>query len=190
MLPALLAILLLLSAVNVALAQKKPTKPSLVDSITRNATLKDPGQAMVAGQPVRCGGSRTLISPHFYDYGGAMKGLIILNPRKLARLPRVSQLFVFAHECGHQHVGQSESRADCFAVQQGKTAGWLKERDIGTICASLFSNSRGDEFHAPGPKRCSMLKACYRDAKPSRVQVIIGGSGSRPSPSFAKRHAE
>ena len=44
------------------------------------------GQLRVAGRRMRCGRTPTLVSRKFWDYGGATKGLIIINPQKMATI--------------------------------------------------------------------------------------------------------
>ncbi len=164
-----LAVLVALSAIQDARAQSRVTGGSArLDDIVNNATIKPPGTYRMAGRTLRCGNTDTIVSPRFWDYGGAMPGLIILNPNKLARLPRQVRLFVYYHECGHQYVDDDETAADCYAVRQGRRDGWLTPAGVKQICTRLFRNSSGDRFHAPGPARCSMLERCYADAAPRR----------------------
>ena len=129
--------------------------------------LADGGRLLPAGvykignRRMRCGGARTLITTKFWDYGGALPGLIILNPLKMNTLPRRMRMFVYEHECAHQTVGADEARADCVAIKKGKRQGWLKRRDVQHICQRLFIHSKGDRYHAPGPQRCKALLQCY-----------------------------
>ncbi len=126
------------------------------------------GKLKVAGRSMRCGRTPTLISRRFWDYGGATNGLIILNPRKLATIPKAVRFYVYAHECGHQIYGATEIKADCYAVRRGRRAGWLTRRGLGQIC-HFFRNHQGDYVHPPGPERCRLMTRCFNGAKPRRA---------------------
>ena len=132
------------------------------------------GKLRVAGRAMRCGRTPTLISRKFWDYGGATKGLIILNPRKLATIPKAVRLYVYAHECGHQVYGASEIKADCYAVRRGRRAGWLTRKGLAQIC-HFFKDQPGDYVHPPGPQRCKMMTQCFNDVRPRRADS--GGRG-------------
>ena len=127
-----------------------------------------PGKLKLAGRSMRCGHTPTLISNTFWDYGGAKKGIIILNPSKLDELPKSVRLFVYAHECGHQVYGRKEVRADCYAVKRGKREGWLTRTGMSEVCTFL-APYRGDWIHPPGPQRCEIMTKCFDKAKPRRA---------------------
>lgn len=131
-------------------------------------TVLAPGKLRLAGRIMRCGRTPTRISRSFWDYGGAKKGLIILNPAKLEGLSAAVQLYVYAHECGHQVYGAREARADCYAVERGKREGWLDGAGLSQICAFL-EGYPGDWVHPPGPKRCQIMTKCFNKAKPRRA---------------------
>lgn len=141
------------------------------------ADLADGGRLLPAGayrignRRMRCGNAQTLLSNKFWDYGGALPDLIILNPRKMNTLPRRIRMFVYEHECAHQTVGEDETRADCAAIIKGKREGWLSRRDVQHICHKLFIHSAGDRYHAPGPQRCQQLMQCY-DGRSTTVTAI------------------
>ncbi len=126
------------------------------------------GKLTLAGRTMRCGGTPTLISHSFWNYGGATKGRIILNPKMLAGLPDAVRLYVYAHECGHQIFGARETKADCYAVKRGKREGWLDASGMDQICAFLEPHP-SDWEHPPGPKRCEIMRACFDKAKPRRA---------------------
>lgn len=126
------------------------------------------GKLRLAGRSMSCGRTPTLMSPTFWDYGGARKGQIILNPIKLAELPDAVRLWVYAHECGHQIYGAGEIRADCYAVRRGRREGWLDAGGMTRICHFLKDHP-GDWVHPPGPKRCREMTQCFRDADPHRA---------------------
>lgn len=127
------------------------------------------GKLKVAGRRMRCGRTPTLMSRKFWDYGGATRGLIILNPQKMATIPKAVQLYVYAHECGHQVHGANEIKADCYAVQRGRRAGWLTRRGLAEIC-EFYKGRPGDYVHPPGPERCKMMIQCYNNTKPRRAR--------------------
>ena len=151
----LLTALFWLDAPRLARAQN-----ALLSQLTEGGRLLDPGEYRIGNRRMTCGNAKTLISPNFWDYGGALPDLIILNPYKMGSLPRRLRMFVYEHECAHQ-ITSSEARADCIAIRKGKQEGWLKRRDVQHICQKLFIHSKGDRYHAPGPKRCKQLLQCY-----------------------------
>ncbi len=126
------------------------------------------GKLKLAGRSMRCGRTPTLISHSFWDYGGAKKGMIILNPSKLDGLSEAVRLYVYAHECGHQVNGANETRADCYAVERGKRDGWLTRSGMTEVCSFLAPHP-GDWVHPPGPKRCEIMTRCFDKAKPRRA---------------------
>lgn len=149
-------------AAATAFAASQAPQASPKEKVVAAGTLK------LAGRRMSCGRTPTLISHTFWDYGGAKKGMIILNPTKLDRLSNSVRLYVYAHECGHQVFGPRETRADCYAVERGKREGWLNETGMDEVC-SFISAFPGDWVHPPGPKRCEIMRACYAKAKPARA---------------------
>jgi len=142
---------------------------SLVAQSTNEKTIPA-GRLKLAGQTLRCGHTPTLMSTSFWDYGGsytssAGRGMIILNPNKLETLPPIVQLYVYEHECGHQLRGRSETKADCYAVERGRRAGWLTSDGVEAICA-FFAAHPTDSVHPPGPERCAAMAQCFEKAKP------------------------
>lgn len=128
-----------------------------------------PGRLKLAGRTMRCRRTPTLISHTFWDYGGAKKGMIILNPTKLEGLSPAVQLYVYAHECGHQIYGPRETRADCYAVERGKRDGWLDRQGMDDVC-TFIEQHPPDWVHPPGPKRCEIMRACFDKAKPASAR--------------------
>lgn len=128
------------------------------------------GRLKLAGRIMRCGRTPTLISDSFWDYGGASRGYIILNSKKLVTLPRAVRLYVYAHECGHQIYGVSEPKADCYAVRRGRKAGWLDRKGLDQICEFL-KDTPGDYVHPPGPERCKAMTACFAKSRPARSRA-------------------
>lgn len=126
------------------------------------------GRLKLAGRYMSCGRTPTLMSNSFWDYGGAKKGMIILNPSKLDGLSEAVRLYVYAHECGHQKYGPKETKADCYAVKRGKRDGWLSGDGMTEICTFLKPHP-GDWVHPPGPQRCEIMIKCFDKAKPRRA---------------------
>jgi hypothetical protein len=128
-----------------------------------------PGTFTIAGQAVRCGQARTLVSSELNDYGASVPGVIVLNPQRLRRLAPEGRLFVYAHECGHQIHGRSEAAADCHAARQGRREGWLTSRGIAGIC-NVFPKSMSSGTHAARGARCAVIRACFAGtASPSQM---------------------
>jgi hypothetical protein len=138
---------------------------ALVFSSTSYAqTTIPPGQFAIGGTPVACGPAPTfLVGPQLGDIAKANQQGIWLNYPLFQQMPLAVQLFTYAHECGH--VNQilrgsfiNEDGADLFAMQLGKSQGFLNIFSIQTVCVFLWS-SGGDWTHRPGPVRCqNMLK--------------------------------
>ncbi len=142
--------------------------PAGLDAAPKEKVLA-PGTLKLGGRTMSCGRTPTLISHTFWDYGGARKGIIILNPTKLEGLSEAARLYVYAHECGHQLFGPKETRADCYAVERGKRDGWLNRSGMTEVCAFLAQHP-GDWVHPPGIKRCEIMTKCFDKAKPRRAQ--------------------
>jgi len=132
----------------------------------KNSHVVAPGKYRIGRRQVKCGSARTVIAPRFPDYGGALPGMIILNPGKLRRISLTVRRFVYAHECGHQIVGRDETAADRYAIQRGRRMGWLNRRGVKQICRELFRGEKGDRQHPPGAVRCRAIANAYNDARP------------------------
>jgi len=113
---------------------------------------------IIAGIRVGCSGAVTVVA-YVNDIAYAKPGVIYLNP-KFFDLPGYVQLYIYAHECGHQMVGSNESAADCWAVKTGRNQGWLPPEGMDQVCRFTFPSS-GDWTHMPGPQRCAQMVACY-----------------------------
>jgi len=113
---------------------------------------------IVGGVQVSCMGAVTIVAP-INDIAQAGPGQIFLNPT-LFSLPPVVQVFVYAHECGHQVVGSNEMAADCWAIKVGRNQGWLSRPAVGVI-QQYFGNSPGDWTHEPGPARIARMVGCF-----------------------------
>ncbi len=110
----------------------------------------------IAGRAVRCGNVRILTDRHLPSEGAAAPGVLILNPRMLSEQPASVRLFVFHHECGHHNVGDSELKADCWAVDRGVRDGWLDAKGLDAVCRS-FEDAPESDTHPSGRRRCRNL---------------------------------
>ncbi|MEL7542230.1 MAG: hypothetical protein AAGJ70_00485 [Pseudomonadota bacterium] len=145
-------------------ADDGPTAEDYLTEFNPNATIVPNGELIVAGRNLRCGSRPTVLDPELDDYGAAYPGFLILNPRRMSRLPSAVQLWIHAHECAHQFRGPDEVTADCFAVQRGRRRGWLSPAGVEEICA-FISSAKGSSTHYAGPRRCELMRKCFVDRK-------------------------
>jgi hypothetical protein len=113
--------------------------------------------------------------------GAAAPGVLILNPTMMNAQPAIVRLFVFNHECGHHNVGESELKADCWAVQHGVREGWLDANGLSAVCRS-FEDAPETPTHPSGRRRCRNLDQCFttalaslRTAKPVTTAAATPG---------------
>lgn len=161
----------LLLAVFILSLIQSPPKTFAQDSYTPQQYIKDrrlksakiipAGSLKIDGTRMICGRRPTVLDSTFNDYGGAFNGFIILNPRLLKRLPRQVKLWIYSHECAHQFRGGDEAVADCFAIERGVRRKWLTSSGMKKICKFIWS-APATEMHAAGPKRCEMMKRCFK----------------------------
>ena len=123
-------------------------------------SLQKDGAVAVAGRSLRCPNTRAVFDPRLPNLGLAARGVVVLNPRLLNRQSDTVRLFVFHHECGHHHVGGSETGADCWAVKQGVRQGWLDRQRLAQVCRS-FGNAPETSTHPSGASRCASLDQCF-----------------------------
>lgn len=143
--------------------------PAAASDTRITGTAYGPGEYAIAGHRPRCGESRTVVSAELDDFGAAVPGTIVLNPKRLARLPTKARLFVYAHECGHQVHGRSEASADCHAAKRGRDRGWLSKGDIAGLCG-VFPKAMSSASHAARGARCAVIRACHAgEAGPSEM---------------------
>ena len=116
--------------------------------------LQKNGTLAVGGHTLRCGSMRNVLDPRLPGLGLAAPGVVVFNPRLINQQSSTVRLFVFYHECGHHHVGGSETGADCWAVKQGVRQGWLSRDSLGQICRS-FGNGPATSTHPSGASRCA-----------------------------------
>jgi hypothetical protein len=126
-------------------------------------SLQRDGSLEIGGRKLRCGPVRIMLPRRLNNLGVAGPGMIALNPRLLASYPEIVRLFVFAHECGHHHVGGSELGADCWAVRRGVREGWLDRNGLDQVCRSI-SDEPASSTHPSGRRRCGNLDRCFASA--------------------------
>ncbi|ODS00567.1 hypothetical protein AUC68_15085 [Methyloceanibacter methanicus] len=120
------------------------------------------GALKIDGQQVNCGTRPTVLNPKFDSWGGAFPGFVILNTTRIQGLSTQVKLYIYSHECGHQFIGASETKADLFAIRRGVRWGWLDAQGMEEIC-TFISKLKGDAVHPPGPQRCKTMRAYYRE---------------------------
>ncbi len=122
------------------------------------------GEAIeLSGRKVRCDNVEIVMDRRLPSEGAAAPGVLILNPRMLNEQPATVRLFVFHHECGHHHVGESELKADCWAVERGVRDGWLDQRGLKEVCNS-FEDAPETSSHPSGRRRCRNIDQCFATA--------------------------
>jgi hypothetical protein len=135
------------------------------------------GALKIDGVPVNCGTRPTVLNPEFDSWGGAFPGFLIMNTAKIQGLSTQVKLYIYSHECGHQFIGASETKADLFAIRRGVRWGWLDAQGMEEIC-TFISKLKGDAVHPPGPKRCTRMRKYYRELVNGNQQA---SSGLRPN---------
>jgi hypothetical protein len=130
------------------------------------------GAMKIDGVSVNCGTRPTVLNPNFDSWGGAFPGFLILNTKKIQGLSTQVKLYIYSHECGHQFIGASETKADLFAIRRGVKWGWLDAAGMEQIC-TFISQLKGDAVHPPGTERCETMRDYYRQ--------LVAGSAERPT---------
>jgi hypothetical protein len=139
-----------------------PTPEEYMARVGDRAKLIPPGKLELDGHKAECGRRPTVMDEKLDDYGAAYPGFLILNPKLISKQPKVVQLWIYAHECGHQFRGPDEEAADCFAVQRGRRYGWLTPDGLEEVC-KFIAPAKGDAMHFSGSHRCEAMRACYAD---------------------------
>ena len=124
--------------------------------VTGIFTTAHAASTSIGGDTMSCPAAKEIASDdHAPTFGVADPAgrIIILNRRLLQPQRRFFRRFVFLHECGHMHVGLSETGADCWAIKRAKQQGWLKPHHLRLICK-----------RSGGGDRCQSLQSCYRTA--------------------------
>jgi hypothetical protein len=152
-----------------------PTIEQYLEQVGPVGSAVPHGQLKIDGISVNCGTRPTVLNPAFDSWGGAFPGFLILNTKKIAGLSTQVKLYVYSHECGHQFIGASETKADLFAIRRGVKWGWLDAAGMEEICV-FISQLKGDAVHPPGPKRCETMRAYYRELINGSQRTDSGGS--------------
>ena len=126
-----------------------------------SAQRPEGGAIELAGRTVRCANVEVVMDRRLPSEGAAAPGVLILNPGMLNEQPATVRLFVFHHECGHHHVGDSELKADCWAVERGVRDGWLNQRGLKEVCDS-FEDAPETSSHPSGRRRCRNHRSMLR----------------------------
>lgn len=131
-------------------------------------TLVPADRLEIDGHRMACGQFPTVLDPNLNDFGAALPGLVVLNPRRFGGLATPVKLWIFSHECAHQNVGPDEAKADCAAVQRGRREGWLTTAGLNQVC-EFMKPARADQSHFTGTQRCALMQECFQEAnKPHR----------------------
>jgi hypothetical protein len=128
-----------------------------------DAAIVAPGRLMLGGRTVSCAGRPTVLNRYLDDYGEAFPQFIALNPFRMRSAPAAVQLWIYGHECGHEHLGADEAKADCFGIAMGVREGWLSAEGLDQVCA-FIQVARPDRAHPAGLDRCSLMRQCYAAA--------------------------
>ena len=148
------------SQVDVKRVGKLVSPDSDLARLSSPVALRRNGELLIAGRALRCGRVRNVLDPGLHNLGLAAPGVVVFNPYLLNQQSDAVRLFVFHHECGHHYVGGSEIGADCWAVKQGVSKGWLDHQAIEQVCRS-FGNDPASATHPSGAKRCASLRQCF-----------------------------
>jgi hypothetical protein len=153
------------------------------------AAIQRDGSLKIGGRELRCGQVRNVLDQRLPSEGAAGPGVLVINPRLIARMPEIVRLFVFHHECGHHNIGASELKADCWAVEAGVREGWLDRNGLKLVCRS-FGNAPETPSHPSGRRRCHNVDACYTRAvaKFAKSSPPAGATAaaSQPAPAAPK----
>jgi hypothetical protein len=114
----------------------------------------------IGGRKVACNNAEIMIDRSLPSEGGAGDDFVILNPEMLNSQPKTVRIFVFTHECGHLTVGDSELKADCYAVDRGVRERWLDRKGLDEVCRS-FDGAPETDTHPSAARRCKNLDQCY-----------------------------
>jgi hypothetical protein len=140
----------------------------------------------LGGRKVQCHNAQIMIDRTLPSEGGAGDDFVILNPDMLNNQPETVRIFVFKHECGHLTVGDSELKADCFAVQQGVHEHWLDRKGLDQVCQS-FDGAPETSTHPSAERRCRNLDQCYAAALAVEAKANPPTGTSAPAPVAAKK---
>lgn len=127
--------------------------------------------------PVTCGTDIFILDPHLPVAGvNRGNGDIVLNPDILDTMPTVLKLFVASRLCAETIVGRDTSIDDCWAVRNGRAAGWFTPKSFALLLRLLRQKPDEGWPPPPGAKRLAAMKTCY--ASPAVPSGRSAGKGS------------
>jgi hypothetical protein len=151
-----------------------PSSPANAQSPKRDVAVE------ISGRAVSCGNVRVILDRRIPSEGAAAPGVLILNPRLLNEQPEIVRLFVFYHECGHHNVGDSELKADCWAIERGVRDGWLDKKGIKEVCQS-FDGMPATQTHPSAKRRCGNLDQCFATSLAALAPASSAGAVAAPA---------
>ena len=148
-----------------------------VEAEAQSVSLRADGSISISGRALRCGSVRNALDSSLPNLGISVpaSGLLVMNPKLLARHSNTVRLFVFHHECGHHHVGASEMEADCWAVRRGVKSRWLGKSGVAEVCRS-FGGVPATATHPSASERCRNLDQCFAAASGSGTRTARRGA--------------
>jgi hypothetical protein len=148
------------------------TMCAAAETEAQSVVLRADGSISISGRALRCGSVRNALDSSLPNLGISVptSGLLVMNPKLLARHTPTVRLFVFHHECGHHHVGASELEADCWAVRRGVRGRWLSREGLAQVCRS-FGGSPTTSTHPAASARCKNLERCFAAAGGGGLQA-------------------
>jgi hypothetical protein len=112
--------------------------------------------------------------------------VIYYRPSGLISASPPTQLFFYAHECGHHALGHNiglsfpltrEQEADCFAIRTLVKMNLVSDDDINAIQNDI-NHFKGDWTHLPGPERAINLRACLNGTSNTTDKIVSDDQGS------------
>ncbi len=112
--------------------------------------------------------------------------VIYYRPSGLISASPPTQLFFYAHECGHHALGHNiglsfpltrEQEADCFAIRTLVKMNLVSDDDINAIQKDI-NHFKGDWTHLPGPERAINLRACLNGTSNTSDKIVSDDQGS------------
>ncbi len=100
--------------------------------------------------------------------------IIELNVARVSAMPRLLQLFVYAHECGHHLSGDivaglyghdnpmREENADRIGIRLLRDQFHISLADAQAIAGTFYTNPQMPPYYLPGPMRAQWIVDCYQ----------------------------
>ena len=131
----------------------------------------------VAGRPMSCTDfrGRSVLAIKVSDLGDVGRAwvvntvpYILVDPEVMRTLPKLLQVFFYAHECAHHALGHwynpssdSEKEADCWAINYGRQEGIFRRQTVVDF-EPWLAKTKGSVFgHLPGPERIQHMLTCF-----------------------------